>query len=158
MSKEYIEKNVDEIMNAKEFPLNMAMSCCWILGNFKGINLKLLDVSKCSSLADYYILASATNPTQAQSMADEIVSQMRRKGYRASSKEGLNNESEWLLLDLKDIIVHIFQENSRPVYDLDNLWKEAVSVEIPHSYYYSDRELAEHESAEKPKDEDKDYF
>ena len=158
MSKEYVEKNVDQIMSEKEFPLNMAMSCCWILGNFKGINLKLLDVSKCSSLADCYILASATNPTQAKSMADEIIYQMRRKGYRASSKEGQENDSERLLLDLKDIIVHIFQENSRPAYDLDNLWNEAETVEIPHSYYFSDRELQEQQQDDKKKDSDEDYF
>lgn len=164
MSKSYIEKNVDQIMSEKEFPLNMAMACCWILGNFKGINLKLLDVSKNSSLADYYILASATNPTQAQSMAEEITYQMKRKGHPTTSKEGSDNDSEWVLLDLRDIIVHIFQENSRPVYDLDNLWEDAVAVEIPHSYYFSDRELAEGENAESgdssdvKKDDDKDYF
>lgn len=158
MSKSYIETNVDQIFEEKEFPLNMAMACCWILGNFKGINLKLLDVSKSSSLADYYILASANNPTQAQSMADEIVSQMKRKGHPTKSKEGHESESEWVLLDLRDIIVHIFQENSRPVYDLDNLWEDAKVVEIPHSYYFSDSELEQEERAQQKKDDDKDYF
>lgn len=159
MSKSYIEKNVDQIMSEKEFPLNMAMACCWILGNFKGINLKLLNVSKHSSLADYYILASATNPTQAQSMAEEIIAQMKRKGYPTTSKEGNEQESEWVLLDLRDIIVHIFQENSRPVYDLDNLWEEAEVIEIPHSYYYSDKEIEEQKKSDDlKKDDDKDYF
>lgn len=157
MSRDYIQKNVDQIMAEHKFPLNMAMSCCWILGNFKGINLKLLDVSQCSSLADYYILASATNFTQAQSMADEIMRQMKRSGFGATSKEGHENESEWLLLDLKDIIVHIFQENARPSYDLENLWKEAVQIEIPHSYYFSDQELQE-DAGDKKKDSDEDYF
>lgn len=160
MSDNYIEKNVDQIMEEKAFPLNMAMACCWILGSFKGINLKLLDVSKNSSLADYYLLVSATNLTQAQSMADEVVKQMKRKGYQTNSKEGHNQESEWLLLDLKDIIIHIFQENTRPVYDLDNLWEDAKTVEIPHHYYFSDAEIesAKELESDSDEDDDKDYF
>lgn len=159
MSRAYIEKNVDEIMQEKKFPLNMAMACSWILGNFKGINLKLLDVSKSSSLADYYIVASATNPTQAQSMAEEIVRQMKRKGHSTKSREGREQESDWVLLDLKDVIVHIFLDNSRPVYDVDNLWGDAVEIEIPHSYYFSDRDAEDAPSAESTDQADeKDYF
>ena len=72
MSKEYIEKHVNEIMGDKSitFPKTMAMASAWILGNLKGVNLKVLDVSRSSSLSDYFVLCSASNLTQAQSMAD----------------------------------------------------------------------------------------
>ena len=82
MSDSYIQKHVDQIMEEKseQFPLNMAMASAWILGNLKGINLKVLDVTESSPLVDYFVLASATNTTQAQSMADEVVRQMKRMG------------------------------------------------------------------------------
>jgi ribosome-associated protein len=153
MSKEYIEKHVNEIMEDKEigFPKNMAMASAWVLGNLKGVNLKVMDTSKTSSLSDYFVLCSATNITQAQSMAEEVLVQLKRHGYQALSKEGWAVDSDWILLDMGDIIVHIFLENSRTVYDLDNLWLEAKPVEIPQEYYFSSEE------AEAALD-DKDYF
>lgn len=141
MSREFITKEVDNIFEDKKlpFPKNMAMSAAWILGNFKGINLKVLDVSKTSSLADYYVLGSATNLTQAKSMAEEIGHQLRRRGHDVLSKEGMN-DADWILIDFGDIIVHVFLESSRDVYDLDNLWTGAPSIEIPQSYYFSSDE------------------
>jgi len=153
MSKEYIEKNVNEIMEDKnfDFPKNMAMASAWVLGNLKGVNLKVMDTSETSSLSDYFVLCSATNITQAQSMAEDVLVQLKRHGYQAISKEGWAADSDWILLDMGDIIVHIFLENSRTVYDLDNLWNEAKPVEIPQEYYFSSEE------AEAAID-DKDYF
>ncbi|EQC45857.1 iojap-like protein [Bacteriovorax sp. BSW11_IV] len=141
MSREFITKEVDKIFEDKNlsFPKNMALSAAWVLGNFKGINLKILDVSKTSSLADYYVLGSATNLTQAKSMAEEIGFQMRRRGHEVLSKEGMS-DADWILIDFGDIIVHVFLESSRDVYDLDNLWTGAPTVEIPQSYYFSSDE------------------
>lgn len=152
MSTEYIEKNVDEIEKDSnyEFPLNMAMASAWILGNFKGINLKVIDTRNVSSLADYYVLASASNSTQARSMADQVMQQMKRKDLNVVSKEGLNDTADWILIDLGDFIVHIFQESSRDVYDIDGLW-DAPQVEIPNEYYHGEEESG-------ASDEDKGYF
>jgi len=139
MSNEFITKEVTTIVKNKEFeyPLNIAMATAWILGNFKGINLKVLDVSKTSSLTDFFVLGSATNPTMAQSMADVIVKQMKDQGYQVISREGSKKGDDWILLDFGDIIVHVFLDISRNVYDLENLWESAVEVEIPNSYYFS---------------------
>ena len=64
MSADYVSVEVGKVYNDEslEFPLNMAMSAAWILGNKKGLNLKVFNVSGKSSLADYFVLASATNP------------------------------------------------------------------------------------------------
>lgn len=138
MSREFITKEVTKIFKDEslEYPLNMAMSAAWILGNYKGINLKILDVSKTSSLADFFVLGSATNITAAKAMADEIAVQMRELGHETISREGFT-DTDWILIDFGDVIVHIFQETTRSVYDLDNLWSGAKSVEIPQSYYFS---------------------
>ena len=139
MSAEYINAEVDKIINDKsfEYPQNLAMTAAWIMGNFKGLNLKVLDTSKRSSLADFFIMGSATNMTQAKSMADEICSQLRRHEVNVLSKEGLG-EAEWTLLDLGDIIVHIFLDNTRTNYNLDELWQDAPQIKIPNEYYFEE--------------------
>jgi len=149
-SSEFIVKNVDEIIKNEDFqfPLNMAMASTWILGNFKALNLKVIDMRETTSLADYFVLASASNMNQAQAMATEISKQMMRLGYDVLSKEGYNNNSDWILLDIGDVIIHIFQETSRDIYDLDNLW-DSPSVQIPNEYYYSSDEGEGSESGDK---------
>jgi len=154
MSKDYIETEVDKIIQDKtlDFPKNMAMACAWILGNFKGISLKVLDLRNATSLADYFVIASATNLTQARSMADAICKQMQKHEHETLSKEGIAG-SDWILLDFGDIIVHIFQEISRDIYNLEDLWREATPIEIPQHYYFSE----EAQSGEEKK-ENLDYF
>jgi len=112
------------------------MAATWILGNLKGENLKVLDVQKHSTLADYYVLASSTNPTQAASMVDEIGRISKKNGVSVLSVEG-KNSSDWVLIDLGQVIVHIFAENVRDVYNLDGLYLDAKIMPIPEEYYFS---------------------
>ena len=155
MGNEFVTKEVDKIMKDKnyDFPLNLAMSAVWIIGNFKGVNLKVLNLKGKSPLADYYIIGSASNSTQANSMAEEIQIQLRRLGSPCRSIEG-KQTSEWILLDHRDVIVHIFQDNTRDIYDLDGRFEEAEPVEIPQEFYFS------HEKEENNEKEtsDKEYF
>lgn len=139
MSREYVTKEVGAIYNDKNFeaPLNIAMAAAWIMGNFKGINLKVLDLREKSSIADFFVLGSAGNPTQAAAMAEEISHQMRLLGLEALSKEGLKASTDWILLDYGDVIIHVFHEPARMVYDLDSLYKNGLSIDIPESYYFS---------------------
>lgn len=138
MSREYITKEFSKIVNDKSFeaPLNKAMAIAWIMGNFKGINLKVLDLREVSTIADIFVIGSAGNPTQANAMAEEISTQMRLLGDEALSREGLKYSTDWILLDYSDIIVHVFTEAARNVYDLDHLYKNAVSLPIPDTYYF----------------------
>jgi ribosome-associated protein len=139
MSSEYVTKEVSAIIADKELPapLNLAMASAWIMGNFKGLNLKVLDLRKVSGIADYFVIGSATNNTQAGAMAEEISNQMRLNNVTALSREGLKSNTDWILLDYGDIIVHVFNESSRSIYDLEHLYKNAISVDIPESYYFS---------------------
>ena len=144
MNRDYISKEVAAIIEDKNFeaPLNLAMASAWVMGNFKGLNLKVLDLRKVSGIADYFVIGSASNPTQAGAMAEEISHQMRVNGVEALSREGLKTNTDWILLVYGDFIVHVFHEPSRTIYDLEHLYKNAVSVEIPESYYFSTPESA----------------
>jgi ribosome-associated protein len=139
MSRDYIAKEVEAIYKDKDLvePLNLAMATAWIMGNFKGLNLKILDLREQSSITDLFVIGSASNPVQAKAMAEEISHQMRMLGLEAISKEGLKQSTDWILLDYGDVIVHVFHEPARAIYDLDQLFKHALNVEIPESYYFS---------------------
>ena len=153
MSTDFVKKNVDEIIGKETnypFPLNLAMASTWILGNLKGINLRVFNVANLSSLCDYYVVASASNVKQAKSMSEEIISNLKRNGQKLISCEGFN-EADWVLIDLGDVIIHIFLETSRDTYNVEALWSECPTVEIPTSYYFSDPEETQSNS-------EKSYF
>jgi ribosome-associated protein len=139
MSSDYVNSEVKKILSDKslEVPLNQVMASAWVMGNFKGINLKVLDLRKTSTIADFFVIGSASNPTQMTAMAEEISHQMRLNGLEAISREGLKQSTDWILLDYGDFIAHVFSESARTIYDLDNLYKNATSVEIPESYYFT---------------------
>lgn len=155
MSRDYISKEINKIIQEDgfDFPQNLAMASAWILGNLKGVNLKVLDTRSFSSLADFFIIGSASNITQAQAMAEEIITQMAHHGFHARSTEGIRG-ADWILIDLGDVLVHIFIESARPVYDLENLWSGASLVEIPQSYYFSSDDA----EAATSSGDDTDYF
>jgi ribosome-associated protein len=158
MSREYVTKEVKAIYEDKNYeaPLNIAMASAWIMGNFKGINLKVLDLRHISGgIADYFVLGSASNPTQASAMADEISFQMRNLGHEAISREGIKHSTDWILLDYGDVIIHVFHEPARMVYDLDMLYKNAISIDIPESYYFSTPESERRGSGN---DDGRNYF
>lgn len=138
MSKDYISQNIDKIFNNPEFeyPKSAAMAASWVCAHFKGINLKVINAQKSSSLADFYILATAQNSTQALTMAETVSEMLKKHDMRVLSFEG-RNDCEWILLDLGDVIVHIFQENSRELYGLDDLWMNLPQEQIPEEYYFS---------------------
>lgn len=121
------------------FLLNQAMGAAWIIANFKGVNIKVLNSSKTSSLCDYNILATAENIIQARAMVDELQANLKPKSEEARSLEGMQ-DGEWILLDLGDVIIHIFQENTRDVFDLDGLWSSLESVQIPQEFYFTSSE------------------
>ena len=154
MSNEFINKEIDEIMEDKafEFPQNSARSSAWILGNFKGTNLKVLKMSKDFSLTDFFVIGSAQNSTQSKAMADEICFQLKRYNIETRSKESDQN-AEWTLLDFGDIIVHIFVEHARSTYDLESLWSNSTEIEIPQEYYF-DRENDLNSKSEAKSDKD----
>ena len=142
MSEKYIAKEVAKIVGNKQlaFPLNMALASAWILANFKGINLKIIDMQKTSSLADYHILSSTENPTTARAMAESLRFHLKRHDLPVCSTEGVE-QAQWILLDCGDIIIHIFQEATRDVFDLDELWQQHLTVPIPQDYYFANPEV-----------------
>ena len=94
----------------------------------KAEDIRAIDISRVSVIADYFIIANGTNTSQIQAMADEVEEQLYKAGYTLNQKEGYNN-ANWVLMDFGDIIVHIFDKENRLFYDLERIWKDGSMVE-----------------------------
>lgn len=90
-----------------------------IAEDHKAISLKLLDVSATSGYADYILWMSATSDRHARSLADAIVEAC--PSVRVDQLEGYQT-GQWILIDLGNIVVHVFQEDAREHYNIDRLW------------------------------------
>ena len=90
----------------------------------KPIDPLLLDLTGLSSIADWFFVASGENPRQMTAIAEKIIRRARDHGVKPLGQEGLGGE-HWVLVDLGDVIVHIFNRESREMYDLEGLWTEA---------------------------------
>ena len=80
-------------------------------------------------LADYFIIANGNNTNQVQAMVDNVEEQMYKAGFNDPKVEGYNNAS-WILLDYNDIVIHVFDDESRSFYNLERLWKDGKEVDI----------------------------
>ena len=94
----------------------------------KAKDLKLLDISDVSVLADYFVIASGSNHNQVQAMADEVEEKLGKAGYTPKQVEGYQT-ANWILMDYQDIIIHIFDEENRLFYDLERIWRDGKLLE-----------------------------
>ena len=94
----------------------------------KAHDLVVLDISKIASFANYFLLCTGDSSPQMQAIADEIERQLKATGIRPSHVEGYQN-SEWILMDYLDLVIHIFSRNARAFYDLERLWRDAKRVD-----------------------------
>ena len=106
-----------------------ALKCALFALDKKAVDVKILEIGHLSSIADYLVLATGTSDKQTQAIADSVKKGLKRFG-KALDVEGLK-EGNWVVIDYGDVIVHVFHENLRRYYDLDDLWKKAPVVDIP---------------------------
>jgi ribosome-associated protein len=91
------------------------------LEDIKARDVTLLDVRGLTSVADYLLIASGTSDRHVRSIADNIVEDFRKVGYKPLGVEG-KDSGEWVLIDLIDVIVHVMQPRVREFYKLEDIW------------------------------------
>ena len=99
-----------------------------ILDNNKAKNIISIDLKKKSYIADYMIIASGTSSRHLQSLAENLVSELKKMGITNCRIEG-KESTDWKLVDAIDVIVHIFNPEKREFYDLENMWSEHIPKE-----------------------------
>ncbi|MBL4796185.1 MAG: ribosome silencing factor [Oleispira sp.] len=93
------------------------------LEDLKAKDITVIDVRGRSSVTDYMILATGTSKKHAQAVCDNASTEAKAKGLQPLGAEG-RDSSDWMLLDLGDVIVHVMTEQARHFYDLERLWGE----------------------------------
>lgn len=109
--------------------INMLKTAYKALDDKKAYDIKILDIKKISSIADYMVIADGTNQNQVQAMCDAVTEEMGKAGFLSKSIEGYS-EGGWILLDYYDIIIHIFSDEARRFYDIERIWSDGKYVDI----------------------------
>lgn len=104
-----------------------ALLCARIADNYKARRLSVLFMGGLCNFTDYFVICSGQSIRQVQGIADHIEEEMRKAGYRPIGVEGLR-EGRWVLMDYDDVIVHVFHEPVREMYDLESLWSDAPNL------------------------------
>ena len=121
-------KSID-LTNASSY--EVAIAAVKELLKMKGGAVKLFCVKDTSSVTDYYITVTGRSKTQVSALAEEVVYQLGLAGRDAARVEGKRGDS-WILVDYIDVIVQVFDKESRSFYDFDRLLADAEIVDISH--------------------------
>ncbi|MBV6478727.1 MAG: Ribosomal silencing factor RsfS [Ignavibacteria bacterium] len=95
----------------------------------KGTGILIMDLTKLTTITDYFVICSASSDTQVKAISDFIKDETKKLNERPWHNEGYTNLS-WVLLDFVDVVAHIFLEETRRFYNLEGLWADAVITEV----------------------------
>lgn len=106
-----------------------AVKIAEILDKKLGQDIKIIEVTDVTVLADYMVFATGRSSTQVKALADEVEFKMGELGVKVNHIEGHRSNS-WILLDYTDVIVNVFNEEARNFYDLERLWQDGKEVDL----------------------------
>ncbi|GAK04147.1 Iojap protein [Geomicrobium sp. JCM 19037] len=92
-------------------------------------NIKVLHMNGISVVADYFMITHGSSVKQVHAIASEVKEQAEKNGYETKRMEGYR-EGRWVLIDLGDVVAHVFHEDDRLYYNLEKLWGEADQIEV----------------------------
>ena len=96
----------------------------------KALDIQIIDVRGKVDYADFIVLMTGHSDRHVATLAQTVEADLRTKGHRAVSVEGLP-KANWVLIDFVDVVVHVFHADARALYDLDGLWLDAQRVPVP---------------------------
>ena len=99
-----------------------------ILNDNKAVEIKSINLKDKTSIADFMIIASGNSSRHIQALSEILISELKKKGMNDCKVEG-KDSNDWKLIDVKDIIVHIFHPEKRKYYALERMWSELIPKE-----------------------------
>ena len=106
----------------------LAVQAARVASSKQGDAIVILDVSELISITDFFVIVSGGNERQLKTIAEEIVRDAKERGVRPVRVEG-DTGARWLLIDFVDFVVHVFDEDEREFYRLENLWRDAPLID-----------------------------
>lgn len=107
---------------------NMLKLILEALEDKKANDIRVIDITSVSTIADYFVIAGGSNANQIQAMCDNVDEKLGRAGYVNRQIEGYQN-ANWILMDYKDIVIHLFDSENRLFYDLERIWRDGRLME-----------------------------
>jgi len=95
----------------------------------KATTIKIFDVSKLTSVADFFVICTGSVDTHVRAIFEHIVDEFKKDGIRPWHVEG-RERYQWVLIDFVDVVVHVFQPETREFYGLERLWGDAQIEEV----------------------------
>ncbi|MBF0329475.1 MAG: ribosome silencing factor [Nitrospirae bacterium] len=112
-------------MKSKESAIAAAKAC----GDKKAKDIAILELKDLTVIADYFVICSGESTTQVKAIAQHIERKLRDEGTRPLRTEGAQN-ALWVLLDYGDVMVHVFEEQTRAYYELEKFWLDAPRIQV----------------------------
>ncbi|MBW1971627.1 MAG: ribosome silencing factor [Deltaproteobacteria bacterium] len=120
-----MKKDIKKFLNPKE----KSLECIKAALDKKAFDIVLLDVKKLVDYTEYFLIVSGRSDRQVKAIGESIIETMKKKNEKPLGVEGMS-EGRWVLIDLDEVIVHIFFYPIREFYDLENLWIEAPKIDL----------------------------
>ena len=106
-----------------------AIAAVEALENKKAEEIRIIDISQASPLADFFIICNGNNRNQVQALSDHVEETLGRMGFDRRPIEGYDN-ANWILLDYHDVIIHIFDKENRSFYDIERIWRDGTEMSL----------------------------
>jgi ribosome-associated protein len=116
-----------QIQGASQRSIDLALAAATALDDKKGEDILVLDVSGLLVVTDVFLLASGTSTRHVRSLMDDAELALREMDRRPIRREGAEY-GEWVLLDYGDVVIHVFEKETRAYYDLERLWADAPRI------------------------------
>lgn len=110
-----------------------ALLCAQAALDKKAYDLVILQVTSLTSVADYFVICTGRSDVQVQSICHAVEEAVAKTGVKPLAIEGFTH-GQWVLMDLGDVVVHIFYETVREFYNLEKLWAQAPRCTLPEPY------------------------
>ena len=118
--------------------LERAVQCAALALDKKAVNVRILEIRQISTIADYLVLATGHSDKQTQAIAESVRLGLKKYG-KTLDIEGVR-EGNWIVIDYGDVILHVFKDEIRRYYNLDELWSDAPEIEVPAEYLWEEKQ------------------
>jgi len=122
----YLETNPGQLEKSKELAERISI----ILDDKKAKGIKVIETTKQTIIADYFVIATGTSSTHIRSLAGEVEFQLKEKLDKEPSRISGRESADWIIIDYDSVLVHIFNSEARDYYKLEKLWGEGESINV----------------------------